>query len=150
MKNRRLLLLLTFLPFLFYSCKKKIPEIPTIITGKIVDENDKPIEGVLFYFGGGYRSGTNHLNSFSQQIKSDKNGIYAFTQIIPTKTQFVDFLSEYTTHPPAGYTFNLEIDNLILPIKEPISKKPPLLISGKSISIVYETTNQFNFRLTKR
>lgn len=89
MKRQQFWLWLLLLPPLLHSCEKKYPDAPTIVTGKIVDENDKPMEGVDFSIEGVRLKGINPIPTFDVKTKSDKNGVYFLSQVIPKPTMTV-------------------------------------------------------------
>ena len=91
MKRNQFWLWLLLLPPLLQSCEKKYPNAETIIQGKIVDENDNPMEGVAFVFSGINKTSLlNSTGTFYQTTKSDKNGEFTISQIIPKKTDYID------------------------------------------------------------
>ena len=70
-------LALSILPLaLLQACKKSLPSTPTVITGKVIDENNMPVEGFMFSFSGiDKKNLINGLPTFLERQKTDKQGI---------------------------------------------------------------------------
>jgi hypothetical protein len=92
MKRRKFLIALGVVPPLVLSaCKKdELPNPPTIFTGYVVDENDKPVEGTGFQFSGN-TGGFNPKSLFDLNTRTDDKGYYYLEQIIPKETGGVNF-----------------------------------------------------------
>ena len=144
MKRKQLWLWLLLLPPLLQSCEKKYPNAETIITGKIVDENDKPMEGVEFYFGGFKYKGISPIPTFSLWSKSNKAGVYYFSQIISSSSKNIEFYPSYLLNLPTNYKLNILINGDYLPFYG-IPQK-----DGDIPSIKYGKTNTYNFKLVKK
>ena len=72
-----------------FACEKeKLPTTPTVINGTIVDENDMPFPNCNVEFYGeefiGFRGG--NAIPFYLVERSDENGIFSFSQIVPNET----------------------------------------------------------------
>ena len=91
MKRRNFLITLGVVPPLVLSaCKKDEPTPPTIFTGYVIDENDKPVEGTDFQFGG-ITGGFNGKLTFNETTKTDAKGYYYLEAVIPKETGGVVF-----------------------------------------------------------
>ncbi|PWJ59668.1 hypothetical protein CLV98_102502 [Dyadobacter jejuensis] len=105
MKRRQLLKLLGLAsPTLLIaaSCKEKLPTSPTIVTGKIIDENGLPLEGAGLRLSGTDVKGFAGAETFSITTESDKDGNYKLSQIIPKNTDRISILSRPTDKVPTG------------------------------------------------
>jgi hypothetical protein len=84
-------LIILFLLSLMACEKEKLPTTPTVINGSVVDENDVPIPNVSVRFFGtellGFRGG--NASTFYLIERSDENGIFSFSQIIPNETDAI-------------------------------------------------------------
>ncbi len=93
MKRRQLLKLLGFAPPLWLAaCKDKLPSTPTIVKGKIIDENGNPLEGAGLRLTGREIKGFSGTVTFSITIESDKDGLFKLTQIAPDRTEEISIL----------------------------------------------------------
>ncbi len=91
MKRRKFLIALGVVPPLILSaCKKDEPNPPTIFTGILIDDKDKPVEGVGFQFGG-VTSGFNSKVTFDVNTKTDAKGYYYIEAIITKDTAGIVF-----------------------------------------------------------
>ncbi|AXE18641.1 hypothetical protein DR864_13195 [Runella rosea] len=87
MKRRQFLSAATTLPLLtLAACEKNFPSDPTIVTGKVTDENNLPMEGVEFLFSGNARRGLSVINTFSTREISNTLGSYTLSYVIPSTT----------------------------------------------------------------
>jgi hypothetical protein len=95
MKRRQVLRLLGMAPPVFLvSCRdSKVPSAPTIVTGKVTDENDMPIEGVLIRMYGTKRQGLSGVGTFDTEGLTDKDGNYTLSYVVPRGTDFVNIRS---------------------------------------------------------
>jgi hypothetical protein len=92
MKRRKFLIALGVVPPLLKACKKDEPNPPTIFTGYVIDENDKPVEGTGFQFIG-ITGGFNAKVTFDINTKTDAKGYYYIEQIITKNTAGTEFQS---------------------------------------------------------
>jgi hypothetical protein len=91
MKRRKFLIALGVVPPLVLSaCKKEEPNPPTIFTGYVIDENDKPVEGTGFQFIGD-TGGFNGKTTFNVKVKTDVKGFYYLESVITKETADVVF-----------------------------------------------------------
>ena len=79
-------------PLLLTACGKELPYTATIITGIVLDENDVPIQGIKFSFGGN-TGGISPKDTFYEETVSDATGHYYLEKIIPQGT--VSFSFDY-------------------------------------------------------
>lgn len=87
MDRREALRLLGLIPSsLLFSCENNFPNTPTIITGKVSDENGDPVKGILISFWGSRRSGIKSPLTFTEQIATNEMGLYQLSAIIPDST----------------------------------------------------------------
>jgi hypothetical protein len=77
-------------PLLLVGCKKDEPNPPTIFTGYVIDENDKPVEGIGFQFGG-KTGGLNGKTTFNINTQTDAKGYYYLEGVIPSDTAGIVF-----------------------------------------------------------
>lgn len=97
MKRRQLLQFMA-LPLLFASsCKEKLPTAPTIVTGKVIDENGLPLEGAGLSFYGVDNRGWSGIQTFDLTTETDKDGNYWFSYIVPKNTDDVSITSRGTS-----------------------------------------------------
>lgn len=103
MKRRKFLIALGVVPPLILSaCKKDEPNPPTIFTGYVIDENDKPVEGTGFQFGG-TTGGFNAKLTFNVTTKTDVKGYYYLEAVIPKETGEIEFQATGSiTHPTSS------------------------------------------------
>ena len=103
MKRRKFLIALGVLPPLVLSaCKKDEPNPPTIFTGYVIDENDKPVEGTGFIFGGD-SGGFNGKTTFFVETKTDAKGYYYLEAVITNDTVGTEFKPTGSiTHPTSS------------------------------------------------
>ena len=103
MKRRKFLIALGVVPPLVLSaCKKEEPTPPTIFTGYVIDENDKPVEGTGFQFGG-ITGGFNAKITFDETTKTNTKGYYYLEAVIPKETGGVVFKPTGSiTHPTSS------------------------------------------------
>lgn len=74
------------------GCKEKLPSTPTIVTGKIVDENNQPMSGIIFELYGIDQTGIlKQRETFNIKSESDKDGKYEVSVLIPNTTNWVTF-----------------------------------------------------------
>ncbi|WP_025765330.1 hypothetical protein [Dyadobacter tibetensis] len=97
MKRRQLLQFLALPLFLASSCKEKLPDAPTIVTGKVIDENGLPLEGAGLSFYGVDNRGWSGIPTFDLTIETDKDGTYRFSSIVPKDTDDVRLFSITTS-----------------------------------------------------
>ena len=101
MKRRNFLIALGVEPPFVLSAYKKdeFPKTPTVITGKVIDENNKPVEGWELLFYGIERNGTSAVDTFAEQQFTDSNGVFSFSIGVPQNTDNVTF-------GPLGFRFD--------------------------------------------
>ena len=91
MKRRKFLIALGVVPPLVLSaCKKDEPTPPTIFTGYVIDENDKPVEGTGFQFIGD-TGGFNGKTTFNVKTTTDAKGYYYLEAVVTKNTADVVF-----------------------------------------------------------
>ncbi len=101
MKRRQLLKLLGLAPPLWLAaCKDKLPSTPTVVKGKIIDENGKPLEGAGLRLSGTDVKGFAGAETFSITAESDKDGGYKLSQLIPKNTDRISILPMHTDKVP--------------------------------------------------
>ena len=67
-------LALSILPLVvLQACQRRLPSAPTVITGKVIDENNMPVEGFMFSFSGiDKKNLINGLPTFLERQKTDR------------------------------------------------------------------------------
>lgn len=78
------------------ACRKNtqlyLPSITTIVKGTVIDENNRPVEGWGFSFGG-YTGNYPPISTFGEDTKTDKDGNYFYSVGIPQTTVLLEFVS---------------------------------------------------------
>ena len=125
MKRRQLLKLLGLAPPLWLvACKDKLPSTPTIVTGKIIDQDGNPLEGAGLRLSGTNWKGFTPVPTFpSVTTESDKDGNYKLSQLIPKDTEVVSILSMSTDKVPVGnqgYVPYISRNNSYVPESAPL------------------------------
>ena len=140
MKRRNFLIALGVVPpLVFSSCgKDEFPSTPTVITGKVIDENNKPVEGFELQFSGYYQKGTSPVPIFDETGKTNNNGIYSISYVVSGgQTTFLPGLNS-KFNLVANYDLFVWKDNKYEFVGNPVGP------------IVYGQTNTFNFQLIKK
>lgn len=75
------------------SCLDTLPSTPTIVKGKIVDENGDPLEGAGLRLTGVNLKGFSGYDTFSITTESDRNGMYELSHIVPKNTEQISIAS---------------------------------------------------------
>lgn len=141
MKRRKFLSVVGIIPLLtLAACEKNLPSTPTIVTGKVTDENNLPVEGVEFLFSGNTRSGLSVINTFNVREISNTIGSYTLSKIIPSNTdqaelKIVGFFSISPNH-----TLWFLQNGIYMELGNPVT----IPSSG------YGKTNTFNFQIRKK
>jgi hypothetical protein len=94
MKRRKFLIALGVVPpLVISSCRKTepLPTTPTVITGKVIDENNMPVEGWELMFYGSKLNGISATSTFQEQKMTDVNGLFSFSVVVPQDTGKVGF-----------------------------------------------------------
>ncbi|HEV7347807.1 carboxypeptidase-like regulatory domain-containing protein [Telluribacter sp.] len=95
MKRRQILKLLKALPAgILIACQNNFPSTPTVATGKIVDENEMPLEGVSIHLYGFKVKGFSPIPTFEERTKTDKDGTYRLSYVVPRGTHEVRVFPE--------------------------------------------------------
>ena len=136
MKRRKFLIALGVVPPLVLSaCKKDEPNPPTIFTGYVIDENNKPVEGTGFQFAG-ITGGFSAKITFDANTKTDAKGYYYLEAVITKDTAGTEFqATEGNGKYPDGLYKRLCLVNGIY------QKEIPWLANKK---------NELNFKIVKR
>ncbi|MCE6987456.1 hypothetical protein [Dyadobacter sp. CY323] len=79
------------------SCKDRLPSTPTIVTGRIIDENGDPLEGAGLRLSGSNLKGFSGYDTFSITAESDRNGMYQLSQVAPEDTEQISIASRSTS-----------------------------------------------------
>ncbi len=138
MKRRKFLGTLGILPPILISCgKDEFPDRPTIITGKVIDENNMPVVGLKFQFGGYYLKGISPIPTFSTTGETNKDGIYTISYVVTNgQTVFKPF-SDTNYNFNSQYNIYVWKNNQYEQVGNPVGP------------IIYGETNTFNFQLRK-
>lgn len=144
MKRQAFIKALSILPVaLMQACQKSFPSTPTIVTGKVIDENNLPVEGVEFQFSGIYKKGISGGGStFNLRTQSDKDGVYRFSQVIPDATDDASIKVESN----AKFDFNFKYQVLFF-FNGKYDDTGSLIPVQQS---AYGTTVTLNFQIRKR
>ena len=143
MKRRKLLQILGLIPpaLLAASCKEKLPSTPTIVTGKIIDENGLPSEGAGLRLTGRNIKGYGGYSTFSITIESDKDGLYRLSQFVPKDTNEMSILPYTTSKVPISVGFGGYLSYIFLKGKYTEIGAPyniPRSEWGKTITLNYQ------------
>lgn len=126
------------------SCKEKFPSIPTIVTGRVVDENDIPVERVRLQLDGIKRTGVSATTTFSITADTDEDGIYTLSQIVPKETDKVAILMDagFLEEPNGSYGYipYIQIDGVYESVAVP--HRIPASNYGKTTTINYQLRKQ--------
>ncbi|MDZ7900084.1 MAG: hypothetical protein U5N85_18935 [Arcicella sp.] len=133
MKRRHFITAFALLPPLLQACLSE-PIPPTIFTGIIIDESDKPIKDIDLYFGGN-TGGFNPKSTFELRTKTDEKGYYYLEKIIPPQTVDITFKPEGNSIYTNGLYDFLCLVNGVYQFEIPI---------------ITQTKNEFNFKIVKR
>lgn len=82
------LYLLSF-SLILISCEQKLPNVTTIVTGKVVDEQGKPVEGVVFQLNGLKKKGISPIPTFDAYSTTDSTGRFEIAHLITKETEQV-------------------------------------------------------------
>ncbi len=98
MKRRQLLQILGLIPpaLLAASCKEKLPSTPTIVTGKVIDENGLPLAEAGLDLAGIKWDFVTPTTTKGVTKESDKDGFYELSLIVPEGTDELS-LAPYST-----------------------------------------------------
>jgi hypothetical protein len=137
MKRRKFLIALGVVPPLLHACSAKLdlPSAATIITGKVVDIDNKPVEGVGFSFGGEYKKGLSGIPTFDVRVNTNIDGIYKINAVVPQGTESTSFLPE-----------QISFDMIFYVWKNNQYEK----VQSQIVPINYGETNTFNFQIRKQ
>ena len=136
MKRRKFLLALGVVPPLLQACASDlpVPTTPTIFTGTVINENDKPIKDFNVFFTGD-TGGFNPKSTFELRTQTDEKGYYYLEKLIPTGTIGITFKPEGNSiYTPGLYDFLCLVNG--------VYQSPIPWITGKR--------NEFNFKIFKR
>lgn len=87
MNRRKMICLLGSSPvLLLLSCDKGFPDSPTIITGKVIDQDGEPIAGVAVGFIGKERASVSMVPTFEAMTNTQADGSYRIEQVVPDST----------------------------------------------------------------
>lgn len=102
MKRRKLLQILGLIPpaLLAASCKEKLPSTPTIVTGTIIDESGKPLEGAGLKMSGIKWDFTTPTPTKVVSIESNTDGFYELSMTVPDGTEELSILPYSTITVP--------------------------------------------------
>lgn len=136
MKRRQSLRLLGLLPAWLAACKDKFPSAPTVVTGKVVDENGLPVKGVKFTLDGNKRKGITLIPTFREESVSDEDGVYSLSSVVSKSTDVV-FLNVFDGTLNIDYKYD---PGVYMPVASEI------IIRQKD----YGETITINFQIKKR
>lgn len=92
MRRRQSLRLLGLLPAWLAACNDKFPSAPTVVTGKVVDEFGMPAVGIELTLSGIKKKGVSPIPTFEERTQTDRNGEYRLSHVVPSGTDFVEFV----------------------------------------------------------
>ncbi|GHB72704.1 hypothetical protein GCM10007390_28500 [Persicitalea jodogahamensis] len=87
-----MLRLLGLLPAGLAACNSKFPSAPTVVMGKVVDENGMPVMGIELTLGGIKKKGVSPIPTFDVRTETDRNGEYRLSHVVPSGTDFIEFV----------------------------------------------------------
>ncbi len=119
------------------SCKDKLPDTPTVVSGKFIDEAGKPIGNVQLQYYGVDQLGFSARSTFDLTTSTDQDGNYSFSQIAPTGTDHVEILAQQPDSMSAyEYLIYFEVSGKYLPQGSPY--RIPKNSWGKSLNLNYQ------------
>jgi hypothetical protein len=116
-RNWMLKLIVAFILVAFGGCNEKTPETPTIIVGKVIDENGLPVKGAGIVFYGIHEMGLSGYETFSNKVETDKNGTYSISEVLSDKTTSLE------TAPTSTDSISIQLGGY----------KPYIFIEGKYV-----------------
>lgn len=139
MKRRKFLGVLGILPPILFSCgKDEFPDRPTIITGKVIDENDMPVVGLKFQFGADYaKSLFYRISIFNVIGETNKDGVYTISHMVDYGETIFKPFSDTNYDLNSVYNIYVWKNNKYEQVGNPVGP----IINGE--------TNTFNFQLRK-
>ena len=78
--------------FNFTACRDNVPETPTIIQGVVFDQDGRVIKNASINMYGSEQRGLKQITTFDATARTDANGAYKISQILPKNTDAVDVL----------------------------------------------------------
>lgn len=145
MKRRKFISVFALLPPLLQACEKDAPpasKVPTVVTGKVIDEDNMPVKDFTFSFLGKIiKTFERDVDTFALIGKTDENGICKFSKILPYGTNYIQFI-------PGGFEFDPKKTALYVLYVETKGKYE--LYTGQSSTPLFDTDIIFNFQLKKR
>lgn len=139
MKRRIFLIALGVVPVLVLEAckgrdnKNKLPKTPTIISGYVRDEEEKPIKGLIIQFGG--ITGESYPKAtFNIDTLTDEKGYYYLEKLIPEDTMSITFKAIENSE------YSYVLYDYLCSVKESYQKDRPFVIGQK---------NKFNLVLGK-
>ena len=139
MKRRNFLIALGVVPALVLEAckgrdnKDKLPKTPTIISGYVRDEEEKPIKGLIIQFGG-ITEGSNLKATFNIDTLTDEKGYYYLEKLIPKDTVSITFKAIENSE------YSYVLYDYLCSVKESYQNDRPFVIGKK---------NNFNFKIGK-
>lgn len=119
------------------SCTQKLPDTPTVVSGKFIDEGGKSLENVQLQYSGVDQRGFSARITFDLTTRTDKNGNYAFSQVAPNGTDHLEILAEQPDSMSAyEYLIYFEISGEYFPQGSPY--RIPKNSWGKSLNLNYQ------------
>ena len=147
MNRRKLLQILGLIPptLLAASCEIKLPSTPTIVTGKIIDENGLPLEGAGLRLSGSQLKGFSGRDTFSIYMESGKEGMYRLSQLVPKETNAISILPYSTNKVPldqgfGGYHHYIFLNEVYVELGAPYDI--PRSAWGKTTTLNYQFVKQ--------
>jgi hypothetical protein len=110
MKRRQVLKVIALPLLLASSCKEELPDVPTLVTGQVIDENGQPLEGAGLRLTGVDNRGWSGVPTFSITTETDSDGAYRFSQVVPKNSDDVRIIPESNQK----VNFNADYDAFIL------------------------------------
>lgn len=136
MKRRKFLIALGVVPpLVLQACKseEKFPKTPTIISGFVIDEKEKPIKGFGMQFSGN-TGGFNPKSLFNERTLTDEKGYYYLEYLIPEEAVSLTF------KPTANADYSPVLYDYLCFVKGVYQKDSPFIIGEK---------NDLNFKIVK-
>lgn len=132
-----LLIIVGLIPAGVGSCTEKLPDTPTMVSGKFIDEEGKPLENVQLQYSGVDQRSFSARSTFDLTTRTDKNGNYAFSQVAPNGTDHLEILAEQPDSMSAyEYLIYFEISGEYFPQGSPY--RIPKNSWGKSLNLNYQ------------
>lgn len=71
------------------SCERKLPNVNTIVNGKVIDEKGKPVAGIVLALDGMKKKGLSPIPTFDVYSTTDSTGRFEISHLVTDETEQV-------------------------------------------------------------